>query len=214
MKKNAAFVGGGVSTVAELGLYSRIIEVDSEYDSFSGANTGAIVAICLAAGESPIDVKHFLLENVYNFSEFIRGREAIKKLTNEFLDNILYKDLPKECICSVTSLKPFFPKFISRKNAKNLTVGQVAAMSSALPGLFFPVMTNPPFNEDPDFKNDVFKFNRFKKPKILLTPWKKRQHEQEMRANKIYCVDTITGTRGTGLDILIAYEEGKKAFDC
>ena len=219
-KFNAAFVGGGVCSVIGLGAYS-VMKQKYKFTSFSGASIGSIVAISLAAGKTPEDIRDFLANNVEPFCVPILGRFRIKQRVNEFLGNMLYRDLPNECIVSITPLRKNFSKLITRKDSENLTVGEVAALSSALPILFLPgfvklkrkysivvdggILFNPPLNEKT--KNFLFSFKRHNRPPKYY--WGKRKLAQEKKADFLLIAPTTFGTRGKRQDVLTVYDDGK-----
>lgn len=221
--KNAAFSGGGVSSVVGLGMYFRMAQ-KTDFESFSGASIGSVIAACLAAGKTPIEIREFLANNVKGFCAPILGRIRIHKKVDEFLDNMLFKDLPKECIVSITPIRRNFPKVITRENAGSLTVGEVVALSSALPGLFLPglvklegkyaivldggMTANPPLKEGA--LNVCFSFKR--SDKVSKTPWNKRKIRQEESAHILFKPYTKTHTRGESKDVYIAFLEGSFAM--
>lgn len=217
---NAAFVGGGLSSVAGLGTFSKIQE-KVEFDSFSGASIGALIAICLSAGKTPEEIRDFLVDNVEGFCQFIKGNFLIHKKVDEFLGNRLFRDLPTYCIVSITPLRKNFPKVITRENSGNLTCGKVAALSATLPGLFLPGMVkyngkvalvldggltlNPPLNLESE--NVIFAFKR--NDKVSKLPWNVRQRKQEEKADLLFKVSTQYGTLGKRNDVYAVYEEGR-----
>ena len=217
---NAAFVGGGLSSVAGLGAYSKVRK-SIGFSSFSGASIGALIAICLSAGKTPEEIRDFLADNVEGFCQFIKGNFLIRKKVDEFLENRLFCDLPKRCIVSITPLRKNFPKVITRENSGNLTCGKVAALSATLPGLFLPgvvklngkvslvldggITFNPPLN--PKSKNVIFAFKR--NEKVSKLPWNVRQRKQEQKADLLFKVYTQYGTLGKRNDVYAVYEEGR-----
>lgn len=225
MKKiNAAFVGGGLCSVIGLGQYSLLEEKQlCHCISFSGASIGSVIAICLAAGKSPKGIRSFLADNVQDFCIPILGNKKIEKKVNEYLGNILYQDLPMECIVSVTPLRRDVPCVITRENSGRLTAGEVAAFSSALPGLFLPrfaklggkytfvvdggFLYNPPLNENAD-KNLVFSFRR--KNSSCKFWWNRRAIVQQSKADLLLNPLTRYGTLGERIDVFEAYEDGRK----
>lgn len=223
MEKNAAFSGGGVSSVVGLGGYSQMAQ-KTEFSSFSGASIGSVIAACLAAGKDAKLIGWFLADNVVGFCVPILGRIRIKKEVNKFLRNMLFKDLPKECIVAITPLRRNFPKVITRENAGNLTVGEVVALSSALPGLFLPgfvklegkhaivldggMTANPPLKEGA--LNVCFSYKR--SDKVSKAPWNKRKRRQEEKAHILFKPYTKTHTRGKKFDIYTAFWEGRDAM--
>lgn len=222
MNKNAAFVGGGVSTVCGLGAYYVATRERNDFTSFSGASIGSIVAIALAAGQKPSNIYTFLCNNVKDFCQPIIGKSKIRKRTNEFLCGIRFKDLPYNCIVSVTKFGEKTPVLITRENSGELTVGEVAALSSTLPGLYLPsrmkdsqgrkffvldggMTANPPLVEDA--KNTIFTFNRVYK-KTSNSIWSKRKLAQEAQADSVIKIPTVTSTRGDYTDVITAWTEG------
>lgn len=221
-KLNAAFVGGGVCSVIGLGAFS-VIKDNYQFESFSGASIGSVVAACLAAGKSPYAIRNFLAKNVEPFCVPILGRLRIKRRVDEFLGKMLFRDLPRECIVAITPLRRNFPKLITRSNSGNLTVGEVVALSSALPGLFLPGITklngkfsfvidggilfNPPLSKTQ--RNFVFSFKRNKNPPKY--PWGKRKLAQEKRGDFLIKPLTHFKTRGHSQDVFSVFEEGKNA---
>ncbi len=220
-KKNAAFVGGGVSTVCGLGAYYAETRLGEEFNSFSGASIGSIVAISLAAGKEPQEILSFLRKNVEDFCRPIIGKKFIRERTDKFLEKIQYKDLLFECIVSVTKIGEKFPILISKKNCDSMTVGEVAALSSTLPGLYLPskmhfegcnfwvldggMTANPPLVIDAE--NVIFTFKRvLKKPSNSV--WAKRKIYQERKADRVVKVATVTSTRGDRRDVTTAWTEG------
>lgn len=219
---NAAFSGGGLSSVVGLGAYSEMKKTTT-FDSFSGASIGSVIAATLAAGKTPEQVRDFLAENVEGFCAFILGRKRIERKTNEFLGNLLFRNLPKECIVSITPLRSSLPKLITRENAEDLTVGKVVALSSALPGLFLPgivklegkrtlvldggLTANPPLKENA--LNVVFSFKR--SDKVSKKPWNVKKAQQEAKANILIKPMTHYGTLGKHDDVFSVFEEGQKA---
>lgn len=129
----------------------------------------------------------------------------IQQEIDNYLEGMLFRDLPTECIVSITPLRPNFPTVITRENAENLTVGEVASLSASLPfyfkwgsvklggkhalvwdgGLLF----NPPLN--PEVENIVFGFSREKES--TNAPWNKRRKKQEEKIYKLYKPLTTTG---------------------
>lgn len=224
MKKNAAFAGGGLSSVVGLGGYSKMCEV-TKFASFSGASIGAVIAACLAAGKTPESIRNFLADNVEGFCAFILGRKRIEMKTDEFLRRMLFKDLPQRCIVSVTPLRKGFPQIITQENAGNLTVGQVVALSAALPGLFLPGyvklngksafivdggLTANPLLKEEDF-NVIFSFKRTDKESHM--PWNQKAARQERRAEILFKPYTQYGILGKHDDVYAVFEEGKKAME-
>lgn len=221
MKKeiNAAFVGGGLCSVIGLGAYS-IMKEKYDFTSFSGASIGSVIAISLAAGKSPEEIRDFLAENVEPFCVPILGRKRIQNRVNIFLGNMLYRNLPKECIVSITPLRKNFPILITRENSENLTVGEVAALSSALPGLFLPgfvklegkyafvvdggILFNPPLKDG--VENFLFSYKRNDNPPKYF--WGKRKLAQEKRADYLLKQMTNYGTRGKRDDVFSVFKEG------
>ncbi len=221
MKKeiNAAFVGGGLCSVIGLGSYS-IMKEKYDFTSFSGASIGSVIAISLAAGKSPEEVRDFLAENVEPFCVPILGRKRIQNKVNAFLGNILYRNLPMECIVSITPLRKDFPILITRENSEDLTVGEVAALSSALPGLFLPgfvkmegkysfvldggILFNPPLKET--VENFLFSYKRNDNPPKYS--WGKRKLVQEQKADYLLKPMTNYGTRGKKEDVFSVFKEG------
>ncbi len=218
---NAAFTGGGLSSVVGLGAYCEMKKTIT-FDSFSGASIGSVIAALLAAGKTPEQVRNFLAENVEGFCTFILGRKRIERQTNKFLGYMLFRDLPKECIVSITPLRSNFSKLITRENAENLTVGEVVALSSALPGLFLPgliklknkralvldggLTANPPLKKDS--LNVVFSFQR---NKVSKTSWNIKKLQQEEKADILVKPMTHYGTLGKHDDVFLVFAEGKKA---
>lgn len=219
---NAAFTGGGLSSVIGLGAYSEMKKT-TKFDSFSGASIGSVIAVSLAAGKTPEQVRDFLAKNVEGFCVFILGRKRIERETNKFLGNMLFRDLPKECIVSITPLLSSLPKLITRENSEDLTVGKVVALSSALPGLFLPglikltkkyalvldggLTANPPLKEHS--LNVVFSFKRANKKS--KTSWNAKKMQQESKADILIKPVTHYGTLGKHDDVFSVFEEGQKA---
>lgn len=217
---NAAFVGGGLSSVAGLGAYSKVWE-SIRFSSFSGASIGALIAICLSAGKTPEEIRDFLADNIEGFCKFIKGNFLIQQKVDEFLGNRLFCDLPTRCIVSITPLRKNFPKIITRENSGNLTCGKVVALSATLPGLFLPGMVkyngkialvfdgglvlNPPLNLESE--NAIFTFKR--NDKVSKLPWDVRQRRQEEKADLLFKVYTQYGTLGKRNDVYAVYEEGR-----
>lgn len=220
-KRNAAFVGGGVSTVCGLGAYFAETQLAEEFNSFSGASIGSIVAISLAAGKEPLEILSFLRKNVENFCRPIIGKKFIRERTDKFLGCIQYKDLLFDCTVSVTKVGEKTPTLITKRNCDNMTVGEVAALSSTLPGLYLPskmhfegrnflvldggMTANPPLVSDAE--NVIFTFKRvLKKPSNSV--WAKRKAFQERKADRVVKVATVTTTRGDRRDVTAAWTEG------
>lgn len=219
--KNAAFVGGGVSTVCGLGAYYAETQLGEEFNSFSGASIGSIIAISLAAGKDAQEILSFLRKNVRDFCRPIVGKKFIRERTDEFLGNIRYKDLLFDCTVSVTKIGEKTPTLITRKNCDNMTAGKVAALSSTLPGLYLPsrmnfegrnfwvldggMTANPPLVIDAE--NVIFTFERvLKKPSKSV--WTKRKAFQERKANRVVKIATVTSTRGDEWFVTAAWTEG------
>ncbi len=217
---NAAFTGGGVTTVGLLGALSK---VKMEFKGYSGASIGGLNAICLAAEKTPEEVRDFLADNVEEFCKAVKGNFSIQKKVDEFLNYQLFSDLPKECLVSITPLRPNFPNLITRENSEGLTCGKVAALTATLPGLFLPgfvklngkrslvldggITFNPPLTVSG--VNVLFTFEREgKKPSNM--PWEVRKREQEEQADHIVKIYTQYGTLGKREDVLAVYEEGKE----
>ena len=224
MKKyNAAFSGGGLSSVVGLGAYFEIKKTIS-FDSFSGASIGSIIAASLAAGKTPEQIRDFLSEHIEAFCTFILGRKLIERETNKFLGNILFRDLPKECLVSITPLRSCLPKLITQENSEDLTVGEVVALSSALPGLFLPgvvklegkraFVLDGGFTANPPLKvgvqNVLFSFQREGK-KQSHTPWNIKKAIQESKADILIKPVTRYGTLGKRDDVYDVFQEGQKA---
>ena len=220
-KRNAAFVGGGVSTVCGLGAYYAEVQLGEEFDSFSGASIGSVAAIGLAAGKDPFEIMQFLRKNIKDFCRPIIGKKFIRERTNEFLGGMRYADLSFMCTVSVTKIGEKTPTLITRINCDDMTVGEVAAMSSTLPGLYFPsymhfmgrnfwvldggMTANPPIIEGAE--NVVNTFKRvLKKPSNSV--WAKRKALQERKADRVVKISTVTSTRGDRRDITAAWIEG------
>lgn len=224
-RMNAAFVGGGLCSVIGLGEYSLLEEKEiCHFTSFSGASIGSVIAICLAAGKSPKGIRNFLADNVEAFCVPVLGNKRIQKKVNEYLGYVLYQDLPMECTVSVTPvLRRAVPCIITRENSGRLTAGEVAAFSSALPGLFLPrfaklggkyafiidggFLYNPPLNEEAE-ENFVFSYRR--NNEVPKFSWGKRRAEQEKKADVLFNPLTTYGTRGKKEDIFMVYEEGRR----
>lgn len=218
-EKNAAFSGGGVSSVVGLGGYSLMAK-ETEFQSFSGASIGSIIAACLAAGKTPEEIREFLEDNVEEFCVPILGRKRIQKKVDKFLGELFFRDLPKECFVSITPLRSNIPTIITRDNCENLTVGEVVAMSAALPGLFLPgilklkgrysfvvdggLTVNPPLNEKS--LNVIFSFKR------AQNFGSKKKKLQEKKAHILFKPFTRTKTRGTRQEINVAFLEGQEAM--
>ena len=224
MKKyNAAFSGGGLSSVVGLGAYCEMKKVVT-FDSFSGASIGSVIAASLAAGKTPEQIRDFLAENIEGFCAFILGRKRIERETNNFLGNILFKDLPKKCLVSITPLCSSLSKLITQENAEDLTVGEVVALSSALPGLFLPgivklqgkhalvldggLTSNPPLKAG--VPNVVFSFQREGK-KQFHTPWNIKKALLESKADILVKPVTHYRTLGKHDDVYAVFQEGQKA---
>ena len=102
-------------------------------------------------------------------------------------------------------------------------MGEVAALSAALPGLFLPgfvklegkysfvldggILFNPPLNKK--VENFIFSFKRNDNPPKYS--WGKRKLEQEKRATYLLKPMTTYGTRGKKNDVLCVYAEGIQA---
>lgn len=222
MEVNIAMGGGGVSSIAALGaLYYFLAERDIEIISFSGASIGAVNAALLAAKFVPVEICDFLAEHVEEFCTPRKGRMIIQKRIDELLDGMLFRELPKECIVSITPLRRNFPTIITRGNAEDLTVGEVVSLSAALPIYFRSgkvklngktarildggLLYNPPLN--PETKNIIFSFTRGQKRSFA--PWNIRQARQEKKAQEVYKPQTITKTTGKREDVFCAFLEGK-----
>ncbi len=217
---NAAFVGGGVASVEGLGGYAELC-TDIEFQGFSGASIGAVIAAYLAAGKNPIEIRDFLMSNVKKFCKPMIGRKRIQKEVDEFLGKVLFKDLPKECSVSITPLRNHFPCIITRDNAENLTVGQVVALSATLPGLFLPafvrlegkkafvldggILLNPPLKEGA--KNFVFSYENSESWKD--TAWNRRRWAQEKKADCLFRPRIECGVFGDEVDIYALFAGGK-----
>ncbi|MCI8309040.1 MAG: patatin-like phospholipase family protein [Clostridia bacterium] len=223
MKRNAAFVGGGLRSVIGLGVYSLLAEKDVyHFTSFSGASIGSVIAICLAAGKSPKEIRNFLISNVEGFCIPILGNKLIEKKVNEYLDYMLYKDLPMECIVSVTPLRKNVLSMLTRENSENLTVGEVAALSSSIPGLFLPRLTklggkyafvidggflyNPPLNDNAD-ENLVFSY--WLNEDTVKFSWDKRRLEIDAKADILFNPKTKYGMLGKKEDVFVIYDDGR-----
>lgn len=224
-KMNAAFVGGGLCSVIGLGEYSLLEEKEiCHFTSFSGASIGSVIAICLAAGKSAKGIRNFLADNVEDFCVPILGNRRIEKKLNEYLGYMLYQDLPMECMVSVTPvLRKGVPCILTRENSGRLTVGEVAALSSSLPGLFLPrfaklgekyafvidggFLYNPPLNDDAD-ENFVFSYRRNKNSSRFS--WNKRRIDQEKKADLLFNPLTRYATRGKRKDVFEVYNEGRR----
>lgn len=223
-KINAAFTGGGLASVEGLGGYA-VISTDVEFVAFSGASIGALNAVCLSAGKQPMEIRDFLAENVESFGKFIIGRKRIQKAVDAFLGNMLYRDLPKECIISITPLRCNFPSIITRDNAGNLTAGEAIALSAALPGLFLPgfvklegksalvldggILQNPPLH--PDYKNFLFSYQN--SGSMVDNFWNRRRWDIEESADYLFAPYTEYGVLGKHEDVLAVFEEGKLAME-
>ena len=224
MRRNAAFVGGGVASVEGLGGYA-VISTDITFDSFSGASIGALIAVCLSAGKSPSEIRDFLAENVESFCKFIVGRKRIQKQVDAFLGNMLYCNLPKECIVSITPLRRNFPSIITRDNAGNLTAGETVALSAALPGLFLPgfvklegkralvldggILQNPPVH----LTYNNFLFSYCNSGSITENFWNRKRWEIEEEADYLFTPYTKYGVLGKHDDVLAVFEEGRLAME-
>ena len=220
---NAAFVGGGVCSIIGLGEYS-VVKEKMLFNSFSGASIGAVIAVCLAAGKEPEEVRDFLAENVSVFCKFIVGNYKIKRKVNNFLGNELYRNLQNECIVSITPIRvrKNFPTLITRENAGKLTAGKVAALSASLPGLFLPgivrlngkisfvldggILFNPPLNETKE--NFLFTFIRTNKTNKKPTKLSLKKLDQEKKATKVIKAKTTLGTLGCSSDVMNGYNLG------
>lgn len=222
MKVNLGISGGGVSSVAGLGALHRfLIERDVEIVSFSGASIGAVSVALLAANVVTGEICDFLAEHVEEFCTPREGGYIIQKRVDQFLGGMLFRELPKECIVSITPLRSKFPTILTRKNAEDLTVGEVVSYSATLPIYFRSrklklngkmarildggLLYNPPLN--PETKNIIFGFTRGTKRSIA--PWNIRQAKQEQKADEVYKPYTITKTTGKREDIFCAFLEGK-----
>ena len=168
-------------------------------------------------------MRDFLADNVEEFCKAVKGNFSIQKKVDEFLNYQLFSDLPKECLVSITPLRPNFPNLITRENSEGLTCGKVAALTATLPGLFLPgfvklngkrslvldggITFNPPLTVSG--VNVLFTFEREgKKPSNM--PWEVRKREQEEQADHIVKIYTQYGTLGKREDVLAVYEEGKE----
>ncbi len=220
---NIGFSGGGVSSVAALGAFYRFLmvnHVEVKKVSLSGASIGAVNIVLLAAEKSPLEVRDFLAKYSKEFSTFRKGREIIQQKIDAYLDGMLFRDLPTECIVSITPLRLNFPTIITRENSENLTVGEVVALSAALPFYFRPgfvklngkqaivwdggLLFNPPLK--PNAKNIVFSFIREKEASNM--PWNRRQKKQEEKADLLFKPLTTAGTLGESEDVYRAFDEG------
>lgn len=224
MRRNAAFVGGGLASVEGLGGYA-VISTDITFDSFSGASIGALIAVCLCVGKQPSEIRDFLAVNIESFCCFILGRKRIQKEVDAFLGKMLYRDLPKECIVSITPLRRNFPSIITRDNAGNLTAGEAVALSAALPGLFLPgfvkldgkrafvldggILHNPPLHSD--YEN--FLFSYCNSGSIVDNFWNRRRWKIEEEADYLFTPYTKYGVLGKHDDVLAVFEEGKLAME-
>lgn len=223
MRRNAAFTGGGLASVEGLGGYAAISDV--KFDSFSGASIGALIAVCLCAGKQPSEIRDFLAENVESFCCFILGRKRIQKQVDAFLGNMLYCNLPKECIVSITPLRRNFPSIITRDNAGSITAGEAVALSAALPGLFLPgfvelegkkalvldggILQNPPLH--PNYENFLFSYQN--SGSMVDNFWNRKRWEIEEKADYLFAPYTEYGVLGKRSDVLAVFEEGKKAME-
>ena len=217
---NGAFIGGGVCSVIGLGEYA-VMQGKFHFGSFSGASIGSLIAVSLAAGKTPEEIRDFLAENVETFCAPILGRKRIERRVNEFLQYRYFSDLPVECTISITPLRRNFPCLINRQNSENLTVGGSVALSSALPGLFLPgfvglegkhafildggMLYNPPLVGN-DF---LFTYKRNDNPPKHF--WNIRKAEQEQYADYVLKPLTNHKTTGKRQDVLDVYEEGRQA---
>ena len=220
---SADFTGGGVCSVVDLGGYAKVYK-DIEFTSFSGASIGALIAVCLAAGKTPEEILDFLIENVRYFNRPILGKRSIRKKVDAFLNGILFKDLPKECIVSITPMRKHFSNVITRENARKLTAGQVVALSASMPGMFLPgfvklegkralvwdggIVLNPPLN--PNARNAIFSYNN--SGSLANIFWNRKRWAQEANAHAVFHPYTRLGIRGGKQEVEEAFRFGKECM--
>lgn len=230
MAVNVAFIGGGLPTLIALGGYSVVCNEINPI-SYSGDSMGATVVISLAVGKTPVEIRDFLAKNAAWFCIPRLGKEIMRREVNEFLGNLKFKDLPIDCFISIAlskscRLKKVFPMIINRRNAGELTVGEVIAMSSSVPFLYAPssltidgkkwkvydggLAINPPLN--PNVKNALFSYENpaSRKP----NSWNKNARwPQEEKATAIFHPYTEKFKMlGGPKDVYAAFEFGKVAM--
>ncbi len=198
IKINLAMIGGGLATLIALGGYHVVYGI-LQVDTYSGASLGALIIVCLAAGKTPIEVMQFLAKNSPLFCIPFIGTRIMRKKVNEFLGNMKFKDLPKECFVSITPKRKDFPNVITRENAGDMTVGEVVAASASVPGLYLPAILkidgkkskvydggltfNPPLN--PDAKNALFSYEN--DSSLKANSWnKKARWPQKAKATAVF----------------------------
>ena len=208
---NAAFTGGGVSSVVGLGAFARLnYDRELTINSFSGTSIGAVIAVCLAAGKDVYQLLRFLKNNVEDFCKPITGKGTIETRLDEFLDGIRFCDLPKECIVSITPLSRGAPRIVTRENAGELTVARVATLSATFIPLFLPsvetiggkkmIVLDGGLSENPPLKENDFNY--------LFTFLRKGKEETSQLKQMSEEKPTETKTTGKSSDVVAAFEEG------
>ncbi len=136
--------GGGIRGIAHLGVLQALTEAGIVIEQISGTSAGSIVGALFAAGHSPSSILDVFLKT--RLSKFIRpwpGASGLLSLANTeklFLEYIPHNSFEKLNIrLSVTATN------FSRGTLVNFSAGKVIPAiqaSSAIPGVFKPVMIN------------------------------------------------------------------------
>lgn len=133
--------GGGMRTVASIGVIKYLIENNYEIKSISGTSGGAIVALLHACGVS-LDEKSDFFYTIKRIDIFKPTFSSLFNL-NTFetrLKRLLFgKTFLKECIICVTNVETGLPEYISSKGKTVDEMIKYVIASCSLVFLFKPV---------------------------------------------------------------------------
>ena len=150
--------GGGVRGIAAAKLISRLeAEVPGwidQVDLFTGASTGGIIALALAAGMRPAEIVHFYYESLpaifdqswwRRFSTLWNAKyssDTLRRCLEEKFGDAKLKNLPKKVLIptyylgQVDPFEPSRPKFFDTDDDPETGVANLALWTSSAPTIF------------------------------------------------------------------------------
>lgn len=151
-----ALSGGGVRTVAQVGIIEVMMNIGISPNIVSGTSGGAIVAALLAAGNSPQQMMEFFTSTTFfHWSKFAMSKAGLldpEKFIEAFLKFVPFEnfeELPIQLKVVTTDLLAGEERVIEKGN-----IVKAVLASAAFPGVFEPVkINNRPFVDGGIFNN-------------------------------------------------------------
>ncbi len=182
-KKKFAFVasGGGIKTVAHLGVLKACEEFGIEFDILVGSSSGAPVVSYYAQGVSieemvdslkPLWKRRFLIHSfspltligmpsisllargLYSFSG-ITDTNKIEKILRKTLPQNDFRKLEKELYIPATDIDSTERIVFGEKRYRDIPISQAIAATMAVPGIFRPYYIRGRYYVDGEFKRTV-----------------------------------------------------------